>query len=187
MARDDDQRWPRQLAVGLGAILVVGLLLGGVMSMFALGATEVAGIGDETTSAPVEPSLYFPTGEPSTGEQPTAGPNVTPPAQPSPSPSPTPRRKPRKPKPRLSLQAFPASVSPGQRINLTGVYAGAEGRVLQVQRRESGAWTDFPVDARVVGGSFQTWIATSRSGLQQFRMLDTASGTHSNVVRVTIG
>ena len=96
-------------------------------------------------------------------------------------PSSTPRPKP----PALSLRASPAQVSPGQRITLTGDFRGHDGARLQVQRFESG-WVDFPVQATVTGGSFSTYIITSRSGVNRLRVTDPASGRASPAVRVTV-
>ena len=88
---------------------------------------------------------------------------------------------------RITLFVAPQRVGPGERINFNGVYGDGEGATLQIQRREDGAWTDFPVSATVRGGSFSTWIQTSRTGEAQFRVFDPAIERASNVVRVTIG
>jgi hypothetical protein len=77
-------------------------------------------------------------------------------------------------------------VSPGERIDLTGVYQNGEGAVLQVQRYEGG-WTDFPVTTTVSGGIFSTYLTTSRSGVLRFRVFDRATDRHSNQVQVTVG
>ena len=76
-------------------------------------------------------------------------------------------------------------VAPGERINLTGVYPRGEGATMQVQRFENG-WTDFPVTARVSGGTFTTYVLTGRTGESRWRVTDVTSGRSSNPVRVTI-
>ncbi len=88
---------------------------------------------------------------------------------------------------RITLFVAPQRVGPGERINFNGVYRDGEGATLQIQRRENGAWIDFPVSATVRGGSFSTWIQTSRTGEAQVRVFDAAIERASNVVRVTVG
>ena len=185
MARSDDETpWARQLLVGLGALLAISLLVGTVVGAMALGAAKLSGIESAGGGPTREPSLFIPSGEPSTS--PEAYPDPPDVSEPSPteepttaSPSPT-----KQPRP-ITLQVFPGSVSPGERINLTGVYPTGEGATLQVQRFEGG-WTDFPVSARVSGGTFSTYVLTSRTGLTRFRVTDVGSGRSSNPVRVTI-
>ena len=189
MARpeDEDAPWTRQLLVGVGVLVAVALVIGGVVSVIALGAAKVSGIDSAGNGPSRPPSLYMPTGTPTT--KPETYPNpVTPSrsahAAPSPTASPSPKKK--KKSQAISLQAFPGRVGANQRINLTGVYQGGEGAQLQVQRFEGG-WTDFPVSTSVSGGLFNTYIFSSRSGTNRFRMIDKASGRHSNPVRVQIG
>ena len=186
----DEGRWQRQLLAGLGALLAVSLLIGGVVGLIALVATEVTGIGD--SGAQAKPSLYIPPLSNVHNEPKPAGPNVTitpsHSASPSTSPSPSAPTTSKKPKPRhrISLQANPQTVSSGQRINFSGVY-NREGATLQVQRLEGGSWVDFPTTATVRGGVFTTYIYTGHSGMNQFRVLDQATGKHSNTVRVQVG
>src|SRR5690242_12578481 len=71
----DDSRPVRSLLVGLVTLVLVALIIGGVVSLFALGAANVAGLASDKGPAP-KPSLYVPplpkhTGSPST---PAAGP-----------------------------------------------------------------------------------------------------------------
>ena len=56
MARqnDDETPWPRQLLVVLVALVAVALVIGGVMSVLALGAAKVTGI-DHGAAEPVPP------------------------------------------------------------------------------------------------------------------------------------
>ncbi len=181
---DDDSSWGRQLAIGLGALVTISLLVGGIVGALALGAAKLSGIESAGGGPVAKPSLYIPTGEPSTTPEsypdPTA-PETSPTAEPSESPEPSPN----KPSRRISLQVFPNEVSPGERINFSGVYPAGEGATLQVQRFE-GSWSDFPVTANVRGGIFTTYIVTSRTGKAKFRVLDLGSGRASNAVTVTI-
>jgi hypothetical protein len=87
----------------------------------------------------------------------------------------------------ISLSATQQSVSPMQQIDLTGTYQGGEGAILQVQRMENGAWSDFPVTMSVSGGTFATYVQTSRTGPNQFRVVDTDTDAVSNEVTVTVG
>jgi hypothetical protein len=72
-------------------------------------------------------------------------------------------------------------------IDLTGVYTGGEGAILQVQQFTDGKWDDFPVTAQVSDETFTTYIQTSQPGLNKFRVTDTKTGKSSNEVRVRIG
>ena len=196
MARndDDEDRWGRQLLVSLVVLLAVAGVVGSILAVVALGAARLSGLGNGS-GPQAQPSLYFPTAEPSVRPQALPGPMrpsaeaSTPaaqPASPTASPPPSPSKSP-KPKKQITLQAFPQHVSPGQRINLTGVYQGAEGATLQVQRDDGSGWQDFPVTASVSGGTFQTWVTTSHTGKNRFRVVDTGAGRKSNAATVTVG
>lgn len=187
MARDDDEDvpWTRQLAVGAGVLVAVALVIGGVMSVVALGAAKVTGLGGSHASATAPPSLYFPSDDPTTTPDTYPDPNGS--DKPSPSPSrESPSAKPTQKTRAITLQAFPQQVPPNERINLTGVYQGGEGARLQVQRFENG-WVDFPVSTSVSGGSFTTYIYTGRSGPNRFRVIDKEADEASNPVRVRVG
>ena len=173
------------LAAMLGVAVVVGLCIGGAMVAVA----QVGGLTAETdggTEAAAPQTLYMPSYVPTkdAGQDgfDLPGPEDTPEALPGgDEPSQAPRGD------KITLFVAPQSVSPGERINFNGVYTDGEGASLQIQRKEGGSWTDFPVDATVRGGSFETWIQTSRSGKTQFRVFDKDANRASNVVTVTIG
>ncbi len=58
-----------------------------------------------------------------------------------------------------------------EQIDLTGVYPGGEGAILQVQRFENGTWTDFPASpVSVSDQTFSTYVQTGQPGVQRFRM-----------------
>ncbi len=152
----------------------MALVIGGVVSAFALGAARVSGIDSNSSGPTAEPSLVIPSDTPT----PDATPSSSAPASPTARPT-------RKPTP-ISLQASPQQVTAGGRIDLTGSYAQGTGATLQVQRFDGG-WTDFPVTVSVNGTQFATYIQTSRTGDARFRVLDKASGKASNEVRVTVG
>jgi hypothetical protein len=184
MARKDTEApWTRQLLVGVVALVVVALLVGGIVSVVALGAARVAGIDDSRPTATARPSLYFPSGDPTTAVDPYPAPTGPQGASPTRSASPTakPRRKPVG----ITLQASPLEVAPGERITLTGSYRGHDGAQLQVQRFQGG-WVDFPARTTVSGGTFSTYIMTTHTGVNRLRVTDPAAARASTGVRVTV-
>ena len=74
-----------------------------------------------------------------------------------------------------------------EQIDLTGVYPGGEGAILQVQRFTNGKWTDFPVTVSVSDETFTTYVQTSQPGANKFRVVDSDTDLISNEVRVTVG
>lgn len=207
MARDDDDPpWTRQLLMAAVVLVAVALVIGGVVSLVAVGAARVTGIG-ASGSATAEPTLYLPSRTPTTtpeqprlprasvgaargGDSASAGNRQ----QDRPKQNNEQNKKQDKKKDRrkqnakrrpITLQAFPRRVAPGQRINLTGLYPGGGGARLQVQRFEGG-WSAFPVEVPVRAGQFSTYVLTGRAGVNRFRVVDPASGRASNPVRVTV-
>lgn len=201
MAEDDDAPWYRSLLTGVGALLGVALLVGGVISLVALGAVSVSGIGEETRTVQEEPSLYIPDRTPGTSgeddddpgltlEDLNGGVDPTKTDQPEATKSPEARDKKRKRKPPrsvISLSASPLDVAAMERIYLTGTYPGGEGASLQVQRFENGGWTDFPTSTSVSGGTFSTYVMTGQAGANKFRVVDSGRGKASNPVTVRVG
>ena len=171
----------RPVLTGLIALVGVSVaigLLGGLAIMIGVNAT---GIGGTTTAS--EDS-----GTPSTFELPQ--PSDTGSSAPAPDPvEPSPGTEPTTEAPAegIPLSATQQSVSPMQQIDLTGTYQGGEGAILQVQRLENGAWSDFPVTMSVSGGTFATYVQTSRTGPNKFRVVDTDTQVTSNEVTVAVG
>jgi hypothetical protein len=182
------------------------MLVGGVISLIALGAVSLTGLTESEQTTQAEPSLYLPerTAEPEREDrQGLTLDDLNPDRQgsaasePQPKPSKSDRgsrdakdqdrkKQKRKPPPRvISLSASPVEVSPMERIYLSGTYPRAEGRTLQVQRREGG-WTDFPTSTSVSGGTFSTYVMTGQSGVNKFRVVDSSTGKSSNVVTVRV-
>lgn len=87
----------------------------------------------------------------------------------------------------IVLSISPQQANPGDRINLTGTYKGADNVQLEVQRFSDGQWNNFGVQADVNVGTFATYIITSHGGENHFRMYDPQTQKGSNVVLVTIG
>ena len=180
----DDESPGRALLVALlamaGVAVLVGLAIGGVVmgAVSFLGGSESSETGPATTDTLVMPE-YEPTksadeepGLPGSSGGPS--PDVTLPTESADAS-------------RITLSVTPQSVGPGEQITFNGVYVEGDGRTLQVQRRQDGDWTDFPVDTTVQGGAFKTWIQTSQSGVSQFRVYDEEADRASNAVTVTIG
>jgi hypothetical protein len=185
MAEVDDESPGRALLVALlamaGVAVLVGLAIGGVVMgvVNVLGGGGGAGGGSTTSDTLVMPK-YEPT-EPAEepglpGTSGSKGPDVT-----------LPTEEPSANTEVITLSVSPQSVGPGEQITFQGVYVDGDGRTLQIQRKQDGVWTDFPVEASVNGGSFETWIQTSQTGVSQFRVYDEAADRASNAVTVTIG
>ena len=161
----------------VGVAVVIGLL-GGLAVMVgvnAVGIGDTSSAGDDAESTatfrlprPTDTASSIPAPEesvePSVGESTSEAPATA-----------------------ITLSATQQSVSPMQQIDLTGTYPGGEGAILQVQRMENGAWSDFPVTMSVSGGTFATYVQTSQVGPNQFRVIDTDTQVTSNELTVTVG
>jgi hypothetical protein len=201
MADYDETPWYRPLLVGIGALFGVAVLVGGVISLVALGAVTVSGLGSSEPTTQAEPSLHMPERTGGTAESDDEGltladlnggedPRETETAEPQESQSPKKEqekkeKKRKRPPSVISLSASPVEVNRMERIFLTGTYPGGEGASLQVQRME-GSWTDFPTSTSVSGGTFSTYVMTGQSGPNKFRVVDSASGKKSNPVTVRV-
>ena len=86
----------------------------------------------------------------------------------------------------LRLSVTPLTVAPMERINLTGTYGRRDNISLQVQRYENGTWADFPTEADVSLCTFETFVETSHTGANKFRVYDAQNDVGSNVVTVTV-
>lgn len=183
---DQDDRPGRALLIALAAMAGVAVVVGLVVAGVVVGAFNQYGLGSSQTSAQdSSESLYMPrytpTTSPAKADRLASSPGASEglkQARPS---------KTRAPEPAIKLFVAPQSVAPGQRINMNGVYPEGDGVVLKIQRKEGGTWVDFPVTATVSGGSFETWILTSHTGRNQFRMYDEGAQRASNVAAVQVG
>lgn len=164
-------------AVVLGIGVIVGA--GSFLMVKSLGLDE--GSKDATARTRTEPVSPLPTTAlPVPSESPRGDPNEQETVSPEPSPS--------EQDGKLQLHASPQSVSPMERINLTGAWPGEDNLTLVVQRQSGGGWEEFAgVTATVRAGSFETWVATGRDGEQVFRVYDPRTDTASNPVTVTVG
>ena len=192
MQLPQDEKHP--ILAGLIALVSVTVAVGLVLGVVAMVGSHVFGVGGGGGSSSAGQTLYLPTPSPTPtpdsplvtlmpsteSAEPTEEPSDT--ASVSPSESPSARTK------QITLSAGETSVAPMQQIDLTGVYPGGEGAILQVQRKLGGTWQDFlSVNVAVSGGQFSTYVQTGQLGVQKFRMRDTTSGKTSNVVSVTVG
>ena len=176
---DQDQHRPvlTGLIALVGVAVVIGLL-GGLAVMVGVKATGIGGTSTATDESATPSSFNLPK------------PSETPSSIPEPSDDVEPgtgEETSEAPATPISLSVTQQSVSPMQQIDLTGTYPGGEGAVLQVQRFEGGAWSDFPVTAPVSGGTFGTYVQTGNVGPNRFRVIDSDSEAISNEVTVTVG
>src|SRR5688572_20792240 len=144
------------IVAGMLALLAVGLTVGLILGGAALAATHVLGVGDDESAsddASSDASLYLPRPE-KTGRADgplitlAPGDEETKTSEPS-DPDDKPTQKETKKESAISLSAGQTEVGPMEPIDLTGVYTGGEGAILQVQQFTNGKWDDFPVTAPV--------------------------------------
>lgn len=178
-----DETKDRPVLTGLLALVVVALVigvLGGAAMLVGVKALGLdGGSGGGSSEEASGESLYLP--------KPTDTAVTTPPPEQASEPAPEATTTPEAPTAAITLSSAQVSVSPMQQIDLTGTYPTGEGAILQVQRFENGAWSDFPVTASVSGRTFATYVQTSRPGPNKFRVIDTDTQKTSNPVTVTVG
>jgi hypothetical protein len=166
------------LLKALGIVVVIGVLIaiGTTVMVHALGLNEDGDTGP-VGSAPDTPTQPLPTTAlPVPGEK-----TDEPSDEPSESASPDEGKR-----GQIELSISPVTARPMERVNFTGSYKGADNLQLEVQRFDSGQWTNFGVQATVRVGTFETYIMTGRSGENRFRVFDPATQQGSNVIMVTI-
>ncbi|MGH1562539.1 hypothetical protein [Mumia sp. DW29H23] len=162
----------------LAVKIVLGLVAAGVaigLLMGFAGASAIRALGFKA-DPPAEPVASSPTSEPT--DEPETEPTTPAPTTPGPSPA---KKEP-------AFRASSDKVSPGERIEFSGRAPGlGSGATLQVQRKEAdGDWSDFPVTLETrKGGTFSTWIVTSRTGRWDFRVV--GEGFSSPTATVEIG
>jgi cell division protein FtsN len=172
----------RPVLSGLIALVAVAVaigLLGGLAVMIGVKATGIDGTSTATDESATPSAFNLP--------RPSDTGSSIPAPEDSVEPSPGEESSSEAPAEAISLTAVQQSVSPMQQIDLTGTYQAGEGAILQVQRLEGGRWSDFPVTMSVSGGTFATYVQTSKTGPNQFRVIDTDTEVTSNEVTVTVG
>jgi hypothetical protein len=185
---DDETDWQRQLLIGLVVLVAVGALIGGIVAVVSIKAADLAGIDDTpATTGPFQPGQSRDTDSEPGGA--TSSPNDSDPSTGSSGgPSTTGSTRTEPADTGLVLNASPEAVSTYERINLSGTYEAPTGTLLQVQRKENGAWINFPVDPiSLSGGKYATYVETGHTGVNTFRILAVARDEASNPVRVQVG
>ena len=158
---------------------VLALVIGALLGLATFVGVKMLGLNGGSGSAEHDSGDAGPSALPTTALSVSDSPS---PSASSDAPSKTPTPK------GITLSVSPGDVAPGQHINFTGSYPGASNVLLAVQRKEGGTWTAFAdVKVPVRSGSFSTYIITSRTGTQKFRVYDTAAQKASNPVTVTVG
>ena len=168
----------RVLLGSIAGLVAAGIIIGLVIAWASTSVLEAAGLDtDATTRPPAEP-----TAEPTETTSPTeTPPETTEPTEPSSSSTP-PQQAPQ-------LRATPTAVSSMEQIDLDGRFPGLPaGTALQIERKEGGTWTLFPVSLSTgEGGSFSTYVQTGQLGPNQFRVTNPSSGQSTPVVTIQVG
>jgi hypothetical protein len=176
----------RPVLAGLVALIGVSVAVGLVAAAAVVGVTHMFGLtgGHAAVAGDAGATLYLPMPQKTSSPN---GPTITLGSEPSQSTSNTSSPTIHKPKKRISLQSGQTTVSPMGRIDLTGIYPGGEGAVLNVQKFQNGSWQDFySVSATVTNGTFSTYIQTGIPGPNRFRVIDSDTHLSSNPVRVVV-
>lgn len=187
--RDEDH----PVLTGLVALVAVGLAVGLVLGGVAVAATQVLGIGDEGSTQTTSDDVDFYLPKPSPTEAPsgpliTLSPSVDDGQTESASPEPEQTEQTEEPEEgQITLTVGQTQVGVMEQIDLTGIYPGGEGAILQVEKFSGGGWQEFPVTAVVSNETFATFVQTSFQGVNRFRVVDGDTGVVSNEVKVTVG
>jgi hypothetical protein len=188
---EERQRRENPVVTGLIALVAVALAVGLVLGGVALVGSRMLGLsGDSAGSvgATEKESAIIPRPQKTSA----SGPQVTLNTQATDeiatdAETEGSETKPPKKEKAITLQAGQNSVGNFERIDLTGVYPGGEGAILQVQRLEEGVWTEFDATIPVSNETFVTYVQSARTGVNKFRVVDNATGDTSNPVTVTVG
>ena len=174
----DDERSEQvrsALLKGLGVIVVIAIVI-------FLGTTflvKALGLHTDDSGSPVGSAASTPSPLP-TKALPVPGDSQ------SPTPSTTQTNVPDNGNGDIQLEVSPVIAGPMERVNLTGSYKGADNVQLQVQRFDSGGWSNFNATTTVRVGTFATYIMTGVVGENRFRVYDPQAKKGSNVILVTI-
>ncbi len=175
----------RPVLAGVVALVGVGLVIGLVLGGVAWLGSRTLGLDVRADSSSADPSggdsLFLP--RPRETRGPT-DPLIT--LAPEPSGSASAKQQAEEKQPPISLSLGALQVPAMQEIDLTGVYPGGEGAILQIQRFEGGAWADFPATISVSDETFSTYVLTGQTGVNRFRVADTETSAVSNEVKVTV-
>ncbi len=173
----------RQILKVSALVLAVAVLIGGGVALVSVTLLNASGVLPETTPTARTTAPVVPTTDPLQGHHKHRHPNGSPSESATPpggGQHPTVRQTP------IRLTAEPVRVGIFDRVTLTGRYPDSGQATLQVQRRESGVWVDFPTSATVSAGTFQTYVQLGRTGRNSLRVVDQATGRTSNAVDVFV-
>jgi hypothetical protein len=189
---EEQESSARPVVTGLIALLAVSLTVGLVLGGVALVGTRVLGIGGDSSGsagASERESAIIPKPSKTGANGPQVTLNTSAPESETTQADDKKTEKTKKPKPEkeITLQAGQTSVGNFERIDISGVYPGGEGAVLQVQRFENGQWVDFNATIPVSNETFSTYVQSAQTGVNKFRVVDSATGDASNAVSVTVG
>jgi hypothetical protein len=173
----------RQILKVSALVLAVAVLIGGGIALVSVTLLNASGVLPKTapttgTTAPVAPT---------TDRARNHHKHRHPSGAPSESPSPGGGQHPHGQQVPIRLTAEPARVGVFDRVTLAGRYPDSGQATLQVQRREFGAWVDFPTSATVSAGTFHTYVQLGRTGRNSLRVVDPGTGRISNTVDVFVG
>jgi hypothetical protein len=188
--RESSDHEERPVLTGLLALVGVAVAVGLVLGLTALAGTRILGLGGDEATAETSggASMYLPQPERTTApDDPLITLDSTPTEEQTEESEPSEPESSKEEEEQISLSASQTEVSAMEQIDLTGVYPGGEGAVLQVERFTDGSWTEFPVTVSVSDETFSTYVQTSQRGINRFRVVDTDTGLMSNEVRVRIG
>ncbi len=189
---DEQEKPGKPVLFGLVALLAVSLTVGLVLGGVALVGTRMLGLDEDssgTTGATEKESAVIPRPSRTAANGPqvtlnTQAPETEETGAGDPDTEDTKTAKPAK---TISLQADQTSVGNFERIDISGIYPGGEGAILQVQRLEGGQWVDFNATIPVSGETFRTYVQSAQTGVNKFRVVDAAKDEISNPVTVTVG
>jgi hypothetical protein len=182
----------RAILFGVVTLVVVGAVVGLGVGWLGSRAVDSTGIDDVeapedgrpgVTNDPIEDFTASPS-EPEDTED-TEDTTPTEPSETAPTTptEPTKTRKPREP----TLNASPMQANTSEEVSLTGRFPGmGSGVFLQVERKEGGVWTEFPVTMTTnERGTYSTSIITGHTGPNRFRITaETGESTPTVVVQI---
>ncbi len=190
---DEQEKPDNPVMSGLVALLAVSLAVGLVLGGVALVGTRILGIGGDSSGSADSTELESavipkPSKTAANGPQLTLATEGTEETEDTETAETEPTESETvKSEKAITLQAGQTAVGNFERIDLSGIYPGGEGAILQVQRWEGGQWVDFNATLSVSNETFNTYVQSAQTGVNKFRVIDSATGDSSNAVTVTVG
>ena len=179
---DRDGRVLRLVAYSVGGVIVLGVVVGLLLSWVGTSVLDAAGINGDDGGTAQRPIMQDPA-------TPTASPTPTPAEPTTTEPTePTTTATDKPPGGTGTLVVTPQSAPAFTRVTLTGRLPGVPaGTSLQVQRFEAGSWVTFPTTATAAAsGSFSTYVEIGQPGANRMRVIVPGSGRSSPTATITI-